>query len=48
MAMSEELGTSLTGWIDKVVGKRWKFSEKQKGIIDEIVGFFKLSKALAG
>jgi len=46
LAMSEELGTSITDWIKKVVGIRWKFSEKQIGIINDIVGFFKLSKSL--
>ena len=37
-AMSEELGTNTPkDWADKVIGKRFKFTEKQKDLIHELI-----------
>lgn len=40
MAMSEEKRTSLREWEDKNIGKRWKFSKKQRDLIYELVDFY--------
>jgi hypothetical protein len=38
MAMSEELNDSTKVWADKNVNKRWKFTDKQKDLIYELIG----------
>jgi len=38
-AVSQEKGTSLNGWADKNVNVRWKFNDKQKDLIYELVEF---------
>lgn len=37
LAMSEEKGTDPKEWVKKNVGVRWKFTDKQKEIIDNVV-----------
>ena len=37
LAMSEELGNSAKDWADKKVNVRWKFTEKQKELIYELI-----------
>jgi len=39
-AMSQELGTSLKGWVDDVAMEKWEFSKKQQKLIYQIVGLF--------
>lgn len=36
-SMSDELGTSLRGWADKNIGKRWKFNDDQVKLIYELI-----------
>ncbi len=45
-AMSQELGDSLTGWADKNIGKRWKFSDKQVDLIYELIDVLEGGKTL--
>jgi len=37
MAMSEERGNTVKEWADKVVNKRWKFTDKQKDVIYDLI-----------
>lgn len=37
LAMSEEKGSSTKDWADKNVNVRWKFDEKQKSLIYELI-----------
>lgn len=37
MAMSEELGNSVAAWAKKSVNVRWKFSERQVALIDDLI-----------
>lgn len=39
-AMSQELGTSLKKWAQKVVNKKWKFTDNQTNLINNIIGIF--------
>jgi hypothetical protein len=39
-AMSQELGTSLKDWVNKTVNKKWKFTEKQTKLINDIARIF--------
>ncbi len=37
MAMSEEKGGTPKNWADKNVNVRWKFTDKQKDLIYELI-----------
>lgn len=37
LAMSEELGTNAKEWADKNIGIRWKFNDKQKKLIYDLI-----------
>lgn len=41
MAMAEEKGNTVKDWADKVVNKRWKFTDEQKDLIYDLIKKYK-------
>lgn len=44
LAMSEEKGTNTKNWADKNVNVRWKFNEKQVGVIYDLIENIEVDK----